>query len=165
MAHSDSLNSHPTRLESISRTIKTYTPQSASVIKSSASAALRTSADALRTYVPSSIHIPVPSVGPSPPMVSRPLSYGRFSVDPELPRQDSPYQQEDSMSFEYPRQHHEATALPSRPPSGVTRALGFDAMSSYPHYSSGNTHADAILWARWDTISHRYAIVLMNIFV
>lgn len=35
----------------------------------------------LRSYVPSSIHIPVPSAAPSPPLVSRPVSFGRFSSD------------------------------------------------------------------------------------
>lgn len=156
MSHSDSFHRSPTRLQSISRTIKTYAPQSASAIKSSASAAIRSSADAIRTYVPSSIHIPVPSAGPSPPMVSRPLSYGRFSVDPDLSRQESPYQQ-DSQLFEYHGRHphHEASAPPTRPPSGVTRALGTDAGASYPRSSLEDTHADAIAWARWDILSHR----------
>ena len=35
----------------------------------------------LRSYVPSSIHIPIPSAAPSPPLVSRPVSFGRFSSD------------------------------------------------------------------------------------
>lgn len=41
----------------------------------------------LRSYVPSSIHIPIPSAAPSPPLVSRPVSFGRFSSDS---RTDSP---------------------------------------------------------------------------
>src|ERR1700760_2188897 len=34
----------------------------------------------LRTYVPSSINIPVPRSAPSPPLVSRPVSFGSFSA-------------------------------------------------------------------------------------
>ena len=37
----------------------------------------------IRDYVPSSIHIPVPTAGPSPPLVSRPIvSYAQFSGSP-----------------------------------------------------------------------------------
>ena len=37
----------------------------------------------IRDYVPSSIHIPVPTAGPSPPLVSRPIvSYAQFSASP-----------------------------------------------------------------------------------
>ncbi|KAF9445816.1 hypothetical protein P691DRAFT_784691 [Macrolepiota fuliginosa MF-IS2] len=135
----------PTRLQSLSRTIKSYAPQSAV----SASAALRSSADALRTYVPSSIHIPVPIAAPSPPMVSRPLSFGRFSVDPEDRYQPQVYS---GSHF------HEASAPPNRPSSGVSRALGTD-LASYPR-SSTDTHADFIAWAHWDIVSQRRVLVI-----
>ncbi|KIM42507.1 hypothetical protein M413DRAFT_444245 [Hebeloma cylindrosporum] len=37
----------------------------------------------IRDYVPSSIHIPIPTAGPSPPLVSRPIvSYAQFSGSP-----------------------------------------------------------------------------------
>ncbi|KXN80712.1 hypothetical protein AN958_08245 [Leucoagaricus sp. SymC.cos] len=174
----------PTRFETLSRTLN------ASAITSTASAALRSSADVIRTYVPSSIHYPqqqhqhhhrfsVPSAAPSPPMVSRPLSYGRFSSvgmntpDPELLlfRQRSSYQShDDNGSFEYPRQYHEASARSSpQAPSGVTRAL-VDA----PYYpiapgsASGtglvkdsDPHADdTITWALWDIVSHRRVLII-----
>ncbi|KAF5344506.1 hypothetical protein D9756_011356 [Leucocoprinus leucothites] len=144
----------PTRLESLSRTIRTYTP--------SASAVLR------------SIHY-VPSAIPSPPMVSRPLSYGRFSVDPDLSRPHEPYQQDEDSSFDYHPYHHEVSSPELTAPSGVTRALATTTdspHSSYPHFRATaatrapssekdkDTHADTITWALWDVLSHRRVLII-----
>ncbi|TFK32507.1 hypothetical protein BDQ12DRAFT_692387 [Crucibulum laeve] len=63
----------------------------------------------LRTYVPSSIHIPVPTAAPSPPLVSRPVSFGRFSapVDGEDARARERRQDPSRYEQEYERDYEQ----------------------------------------------------------
>ncbi|KIL63308.1 hypothetical protein M378DRAFT_79902 [Amanita muscaria Koide BX008] len=122
----------------------------------------------LRTYVPSSIHIPVPRSAPSPPLVSRPVSFGSFSASPlSQPIENAfrgghhPYDDQERVT-RIPAQHREQGSTASglaRALQQRDRSLGAPAQShegmSYP--GSDVTHLDPILWARWDSINDRHA--------
>ena len=107
-------NSQPTMLESFSRT--------------------------LRTYVPSSI--PIPTAAPSPPLVSRPLSFGSFMTgartgfSPERGTGRDLGSDDDDDGF--------ALGM------GGTRA----GVMAYPRTDVG----DVILWARWDSLGPRSVV-------
>ncbi|PFH47114.1 hypothetical protein AMATHDRAFT_68396 [Amanita thiersii Skay4041] len=157
----------------------------------------------LRTYVPSSIHIPVPRSAPSPPLVSRPVSFGSFSASRDIPSHLSQHHHHHNH-VEHMQQHesgrrgmdvgHAAAAavaaprsganrtshgrnhsyVPDNAPahSGLTQALHVDRYRnssierfngtfrgmSYP--GSDVTHADPILWSRWDKVHDRRLLIL-----
>ncbi|KAF8638773.1 hypothetical protein AX17_001968 [Amanita inopinata Kibby_2008] len=135
----------------------------------------------LRTYVPSSIHIPIPRSAPSPPLVSRPVSFGSFSASKDTPSQDVGAFQHGRHEFErqsrtsanyHARAKSYALGTAETTGSGVARALQVDRYRdtsrerltqplrgmSYP--GSDATHADPILWARWDRVNDRRLLIL-----
>lgn len=126
----------------------------------------------LRTYVPSSIHIPVPRSAPSPPLVSRPVSFGSFSASPlSQPIENAfrgghhPYDDQERVT-RIPAQHREQGSTASglaRALQQRDRSLGAPTQShegmSYP--GSDVTHLDPILWARWDSINDRRLLILV----
>ena len=64
----------------------------------------------IRDYVPSSIHIPVPTAGPSPPLVSRPIvSFAQFSGSPTTSAHQrsptSPHNRTTSQQQEFEREY------------------------------------------------------------
>ena len=127
----------------------------------------------LRTYVPSTIHIPVPRSVPSPPLVSRPVSFGSFSASNGTP-QPSPidHVQQGRRGFEVQdRGRHFHGRTSSQPVnnittsgSGLTRAFQYRDRSleptspsprgmSYP--GSEVIHVEPILWAKWDGLGDK----------
>jgi hypothetical protein len=112
----------------------------------------------LRTYVPSSINIPVPRSAPSPPLVSRPVSFGSFSASQFRPVDRTPQERERQG---YGNQESVLRSPAVSASSGLSRALqhregNVDTPAptlrgmSYP--GSDPTHSDPIIWARWDGI-------------
>ncbi|KAH9910661.1 uncharacterized protein BXZ73DRAFT_57927 [Epithele typhae] len=119
---------------------------------------LETFSRTIRNYVPSSI--PIPSAAPSPPRVSRPVSFGSF-LSPSAPT--APVL-------------HAASPPPSspewrRPVSGATQSRGHRSSGEMPVFSldddvlreeeperratryPGVGDTESILWAGWDTLS------------
>ncbi|KAI6035853.1 hypothetical protein EDC04DRAFT_2703228 [Pisolithus marmoratus] len=127
---------------------------------------LETFSRAVRNYVPSSISIP--TAAPSPPRVSKPVSFGSFDILPgfssvasgERHTQGSPYRRRPSgaSGAQHPlgsigaysgdfiepdtlfgSEEDEDTGAPSRPTSPST---------AYPTVGEG----DPVVWSRWDTL-------------
>jgi hypothetical protein len=133
----------------------------------------------LRSYVPSSIHIPIPSAAPSPPLVSRPVSFGRFSSDPgmnsglELGFGDAPRGRKPASRQEFERDYEREGAegedvyaygygyghqQPST--SGLARAMSQNPPPDFNTNSSTNAldksgGTDVIEWAKWDVLGDR----------
>ncbi|KAF8622444.1 hypothetical protein AX15_007027 [Amanita polypyramis BW_CC] len=140
--------------------------------------ALESFSRTLRTYVPSTIPIPVPRSSPSPPRVSRPVSFGSFSAS-RGPLQPSSIDRvhQDRHGFEVQDRgrsfHGRASGRPvsdimSRG-SGIAQALLYRDRSpertspsprgmSYP--GSDATHVEPILWARWDKLNDKRFLIL-----
>ena len=73
---------YPSSLPNIhTRSPSRHSPSRQSTTSSQSPSTFHSLTRTLRSYVPSSIHIPIPSAAPSPPLVSRPVSFGRFSSD------------------------------------------------------------------------------------
>ncbi|KDQ51941.1 hypothetical protein JAAARDRAFT_40559 [Jaapia argillacea MUCL 33604] len=117
------LSKEPTMLESFSRTF--------------------------RNYVPSSI--PVPSAGPTPPRVSRPVSFGSFLTASGAVTSMAPRRGTTTSG----KRRDSGTHIHGSPPfealfeSDHEDDLVREGLTSYP---SINTD-DEIIWARWDSLS------------
>ncbi|KAF8838160.1 hypothetical protein BDN67DRAFT_991441 [Paxillus ammoniavirescens] len=114
----------------------------------------------VRNYVPTSI--PVPTAAPSPPRVSRPVSFGSF-MGANLGPSNSPVTGRNIPASD--RHRHRATE--SQPSSRVKEAPDGEAtvfgsededvppdnlrLTAYPTVGEGDT----ILWSRWDTLTQR----------
>ncbi|KAF8952387.1 hypothetical protein BDZ97DRAFT_1930866 [Flammula alnicola] len=83
-------NSSPSTLENLSRTI--------------------------RGYVPSNVHIPIPIAAPSPPLVSRPVSFGLFSGSPAASQSRRRVVSQQEYERDYERDAEDATDYYVPPP-------------------------------------------------
>ncbi|KAF8332992.1 hypothetical protein F5887DRAFT_995039, partial [Amanita rubescens] len=115
----------------------------------------------LRTYVPSAIHIPVPSPLPFPPSS---LNQARTRPDPNIvPIVQFPPRRGDHDHPPSPRSHGRTLSQPA----GLAQALQYredhhNSRSprglSYP--GSEATHAEPIQWAKWDRINDKRFLIL-----
>ncbi|KAI0051493.1 hypothetical protein FA95DRAFT_1534680 [Auriscalpium vulgare] len=103
----------PTRLEGLSRT--------------------------MRSYVPSSISIPIPSAAPSPPRVSLPVSFGSFMSPTGAPEEQGDRRRSWGTDAGG-KTLEEVLALSENERPGLSR---------YP----GSDQGESITWARWDTLN------------
>lgn len=130
------LSSQPTMLENFSRTVRNYVPTS----------------------------IPVPTDTPSPPRVSRPVSFGNF-MGTNLGHSPSHSSERDSSTGTPSSDRHRARQSPNQPLSRVRGSVvdspevilgsedvdvahGNHLLTAYPTVAEG----DSVLWSRWDSL-------------
>ena len=139
----------------------------------------------LRSYVPSSIHIPIPSAAPSPPLVSRPVSFGRFSSDSGMDTTNSElglgfgdpmrgrkpasrqefereYEREGEEDYvygghEYGYGFQQPSTSSLAHPMPQNRPPGFNTTvnSSITALDKSCGRTDVIEWAKWDVLGDR----------
>ncbi|KAK2465840.1 hypothetical protein APHAL10511_001481 [Amanita phalloides] len=133
--------------------------------------ALESFSRTLRTYVPSSIHIP--RAAPSPPLVSRPVSFGSFSASRDASDTSHVGGAQSRQDEGAARLHARASSQPTTRSSGLAQALLYrQGTVDYAEYSgpaargamsypgSEATHAEPIQWARWDKVNDRRLLIL-----
>ena len=104
----------------------------------------------MRTYVPTSISIAIPSVSPSPPRVSLPISFGRFMspAHSAIPY-DGPTTTDHRRSWgaeSGAKTLDEVLALDQHLPGQASAQR-----SDLPRYP-GSDDSEYITWARWDAL-------------
>ncbi|THH09407.1 hypothetical protein EW146_g8694 [Bondarzewia mesenterica] len=103
----------------------------------------------MRNYVPSSISIPIPSAAPSPPRVSRPVSFGSFM---------SPSGQTDRRRGSAGTEHRQPWSADQSTGDGDIFSL--DEQGGDEHIGGGRARvrypgvndADEIRWSKWDSL-------------
>lgn len=120
----------------------------------------------VRNYVPTSI--PIPSAAPSPPRVSRPVSFGSFNVLPVVSNPLSSGRHQKSSSTSESRQRVSSVTQATSTMGGIyegsieaeSSMFGSDdedvvaspsadsRLTAYPTVGEG----DPILWSRWDML-------------
>ena len=118
---------------------------------------LETFSRTLRNYVPSSI--PIPSAAPSPPRVSRPVSFGSF-LNPTAPTATSPTASSPN-SAEWRRRPSDGP--PGRQHRTSTEMPVFSLDDDVPRDEDGDRRTtrypgvgdtEAIVWAGWDVLTN-----------
>lgn len=126
--------SQPTMLENFSRTVRNYVPTS----------------------------IPVPTAAPSPPRVSRPISFGSFMGANLGPSNSLATGRNIPASDRHRRRatEYQPSSRVKEAPDGETTVFGSEdegvlpenlRLTAYPTVGEGDT----ILWSRWDTLTQR----------
>ena len=118
---------------------------------------LETFSRTIRNYVPSSI--PIPSAAPSPPRVSRPVSFGSF-LSPSAPTAPA-HPPSSPSSAEWRRRTSDAAHARQNRSSGEMPVFSLD--DDVPREDDGDRRAtrypgvgdtESVLWAGWDILTN-----------